>query len=700
LNVTPFAFLLAAFALTLSRRTGAGALLVGVPVLPVRIDIDDDLTPKTFVRNVYDSLAWSLDAADIPVEQILAELGAAGSGQSRPLIQAAFGMPDQHCGGSHFDIAVQFSSSQPALAGYAEYATSLWRRGEAQSFATDYVAAIEQLAEATAADGADMTLGDVRCISAAGRRILDNLNDTRRGFPSSSLDGLFRAAASRWPSAMAIRDDGSALTYSELAGAAAEQARLLHDAGVREGDAVLIAVERSVAETVAVLGTLWAGGTYVGVDLTQPASHIARIVAKASPRAAIAGDGAASRLAEFGIPAVTPWRPGWDVDGEGLAPAPPDPDRLAYIAFTSGSTGQPKGVAIPHRGVIRLVWDATWLLLNPGDRILRMSALGFDASTLELWAGLLAGATLEVCPPGLMSPVDLGAFLEEREVTVAWITAGLFRLVQEFAPDSLSGLHHVLTGGDIVPHEHVARALRDNPGLVVSNGYGPTENTTFTTVYSVQDPDDIDGPLPIGTPVPGTSVYVLDKRGRLLPPGAVGELYTGGEGLAAGYINDQAETDRWFGFLSPDVPERVYRTGDVVRIDAAGRLCFIGRADDQVKVRGFRIELSAISDALMAQDGVEDAVVTVTDGDSTEKRLLAAVRLTPGADVTPGDLRDRVAGRLPSYMVPALWAVVDHMPVTANGKVDRRALAATAKPATAFAKQLTSRQQAYASPQT
>ncbi|MFE3263626.1 amino acid adenylation domain-containing protein [Streptomyces sp. NPDC059215] len=703
INATSFSILLGAFGLTLSRLTGASTLIVSVtdPVssVPIRIDIDDDLTPDAFLRGVQNSLVSGIDRAGAPLDEDVTQLGADRSDQRLRLVQTLFGFRDQDgpeafgaepgmihgqgVGASEpsFDIAVQLDGSGQLFEGYFKYSTDLWNTSEAERFVADYSAAVAQLVGATEAADNSTKLADIRCISAHSRKIIESINDTSGVFPNSSVDELFRIAAIRWPDVPAVRDSESMLTYSELSVAAAEQARLLRAAGVREGDTVLISVPRSVAESVAVLGTLWAGAVYVGIDLEQPAFHTARIIAKACPAAAIAADEGSERLSSHGIPVVSSWYQEWQVNGEGVEPVRPDPDRLAYIAFTSGSTGEPKGVAVPHRAVIRLVHEGSYLALDPGEHILRMSPLAFDASTIEIWGSLLNGATLEICPPGLLSPDEIGAFCEERQVTVAFITSGLLRLVQEFAPASLGSFRHVMTGGDIAPYEHIKNALAEHPGLMVSNAYGPTENTTFTTFHPVLDPASIDGPIPIGLPVPGTRIYVLDKRARLLIPGAVGELYVAGEGLASGYFNDDVETDRAFGFFSPDVPERLYRTGDLVRIDGDGRLRILGRADDQVKVRGFRVELHAISELLKDNEGVEDAIVTVTDGDSVDKRLVAAVRLTPGTATTLTELRNGLREKLPSYMIPPLWTVVDQMPVTANGKIDTRRLAAMAKPA-------------------
>ncbi|GGP79664.1 non-ribosomal peptide synthetase [Saccharothrix coeruleofusca] len=706
LGITPFALLLASYGLALSRWTGVERLLVGVSLygrdtaelarlvavagnlVPVLLEVDDDAAAADYLRSVQESLARSIEAGALPFDELVTRLGVERGLSAHPLVQVSFGMHDQlvpqrvdagevglrieegHGGGAQFDLSLLFGRSRPTLGAQLEFATALWDEADARAFLADFTSAVRELATE------DGPLEGLRCLSAERRAVLDALNGDRHEFPAVSADELVRRAAERAPNAVAVREGELELTYAQLAGAAAEQARRLRELGVGRGDRVLVALDRSIAEVVAVLGTAWAGAAYVGVDLGQPDAQVRHIVAKAAPKAAlVASPEAADRL---GVPACATWEPSWRPSTE--PPAATGPDDLAYIAFTSGSTGLPKGVAVPHRAVVRLVHEPDFVRFTPQDRVLRLSPLAFDASTLELWGPLAGGAALEVNPPGLTSPTELAEFLLDRGVTVAWLTAGLFRLVEEFAPAGLGGLRQLITGGDVVPHVHVARALERHPGLVITNGYGPTENTTFTATHAVTSAAEVDGPLPIGTPVRGTRVHVLDRRHRIVPPGAVGELYAAGEGLADGYVGDEAETARGFGRFSPDVPERLYRTGDLVRVDRAGRLRFLGRRDDQVKLRGYRIELSAIADVLAEDPRVRDAAVVVTDGDSADKRLLAAIVPADRA-VGTDELRDLVADRLPAYMVPSLWAVVDRLPVTGNGKVDRRALAAVAAPA-------------------
>ncbi|OIK26878.1 non-ribosomal peptide synthetase [Streptomyces malaysiense] len=707
-GVTPFALLLGGYALALGRHTGARRLLIGVPLagrttpelrelvavtgnlVPVRIDIDDDRGIGDYLRAVQRSLALSLEHGSLPIDALVTRLGMGGSTSRHPLVQFCFGMHDQlvprhlttrelavrieelHGGGSQFDATLFVSDSDPSFAGSLEYATAALLPAEAEAFLSGFAEAVVRLA----LDPAQEVLEDVRAVSASQRARLDRLNRTEQPCPALTVEELFLDQVERRPSATAVREGEQSLTYAELAAEAARQAARLHEAGVRPGDTVVIAVERSVAEIVAVLGALWAGASYLGMDPALPASRVDQMLDRVKPAAMVARPGTgAGRLGEIGLPLVAPWPAGTGAGvlrptGEG------DPGRVAYLAFTSGSTGTPKGVRVPHRAVTRLVHDAGYLRLGPGERMLRLAPLGFDASTLEIWGPLLSGAAIEVLPAGLPTPAGIGGFLQRRGVTVCWLTSGLFRLVADFAPDGFTGVRHVLTGGDVVPARQVAALLERHPHLLVTNGYGPTENTTFSTVHTVGRAEDVEDPLPIGVPVPRSRAHILDERGRLLPPGAAGELYVAGDGLALDYAGDPAGTAERFAHFSVDVPERLYRTGDLVRLDARDRVRFLGRVDDQVKIRGFRIEPGEIAAALREHPGLRDAAVVVDDDGGVSKRLLAVCVPSDTASApSTAELAAFLDQRLPAYMVPGLWAVVDEIPVTANGKTDRARLA-------------------------
>jgi acyl-coenzyme A synthetase/AMP-(fatty) acid ligase len=246
----------------------------------------------------------------------------------------------------------------------------------------------------------------------------------------------------------------------------------------------------------------------------------------------------------------------------------------------------------------------------------------------------------------------------------------LFRLVADYRPTAFAGVTQLLTGGDIVPPEQVRTVLRACPGLRITNGYGPTENTTFTTVHHVDDPAEVDNPLPIGAPIQGTRVAVLDHTGRLVPRGGIGELYVSGDGLALGYVGMPKETSAVFGPFSPEISGRLYRTGDLVRWDSQRRMCFLGRRDHQVKIRGFRIEMDGVARTLREHDAVTDAVVVTMTSGPGERRLLAGLVIAEPNRSTVEDVRAFAARRLPAHAVPALWAVVDSLPVTRNGKID------------------------------
>jgi amino acid adenylation domain-containing protein len=698
LGVTHTVVLFTAWAMAVGRRAGIQDFAVGVAmsgrqvaelqdvlglcvrIVPVRCRLDDTLTVAEQLSACGAAWAGAAERAELPLELIIPALGQAEVTDRMPIIQAVFEAHDEllgepvredgleltlhegYCGASMMEATLFLAEWGERPVMRLEYQQAVFGPGEAVDLVEGFTAALEELV----AD-ADAPLSSVRAISAGQRERLAALSDGPATDCAAGLWQLFEETAARHPDAVAVETS----TYAELLAAARTHAAALVD--VSPGDRVVLAAPRGAAEVVAVLAVLHRGAAYVAVDAAAPREYLAEILRQVSPRMVI-GSPEVAELAS--CPAVPLWTPA-DPLVPGPDPAPADPDRTAYIAFTSGSTGRPKGVMVPHRAVVRLVRDAGYVRLGPDERYLRLAPLAFDASTLELFAPLLSGAGLQVFPDGPVGPTELARFLVERRVSVLWLTAGLFRLVADHRPEAFAHVRQVLTGGDVVPAAQVRQLLEQYPGLRVTNGYGPTENTTFTTVHHVDSVAEVSDPLPIGKPVPGTRVFVLDETGRQVPPGAVGELCVGGAGLADGYLGAPEETARAFGWRAPDTGERLYRTGDLVRWDGRGCLVFLGRRDDQIKVRGFRVEPDAVARRLREHPKVRDAVVAGDGAPGTDRRLLAGVIVTDPA-LSVAELRAWVGEALPSWSVPELWSLTDAFPLTVNAKVDLQALATRA----------------------
>ena len=332
-------------------------------------------------------------------------------------------------------------------------------------------------------------------------------------------------------------------------------------------------------------------------------------------------------------------------------------------------------MVVPHRGVVRLVREPNYVRLDSSTRLLQLAPLSFDAATFEIWGALLNGGSLVIMPPGLASPTEIGDVLIGQRINTLWLTAGLFNQMVDLALPALSGVRQLLAGGDVLSVEHVQKAQRPHPQCQVINGYGPTENTTFSTCYRVPAQADFSQGVPIGTPINHSRAYVLDRRLEPVPIGVTGELYVAGAGLALGYLNQPEWTAEKFipDPFSNRPGARMYRTGDLARWRADGILQFEGRNDQQIKLRGFRIEPAEIEGALLAHPDVAQAAVIARD-DAPGKRLEAYIVPVSGAIPDAALLRRHLAERLPDYMVPAAFVMLDALPLTANGKVDRQAL--------------------------
>ncbi|MEI6278562.1 MAG: non-ribosomal peptide synthetase [Verrucomicrobiae bacterium] len=484
---------------------------------------------------------------------------------------------------------------------------------------------------------------------------------------TAGIAGLFSRRALEFPQREAVVWDGGALTYGELEERSNRVARHLISQGA--GSLVGIAIERSAEMVIGLLGILKSGAAYVPLDLSQPQGRNELFLRET---------GAGCVLASKGGPAVD--LPGTKVVFLEDAESGTNPGRetggesLCYVLFTSGSTGKPKAVGVPHRAVLRLVHGADFA--DMAGTWLHMAPLAFDASTLEIWAPLCNGGRLALMPPGPHSLRDIGEAIRRHGVTSAWLTAGLFRVMVDEHIEGLAPLSQLLTGGDVVPAAQAGAVLTRHPGLRLINGYGPTENTTFTCCHRITPEDCVSGTIPVGRAISGTTVRILSESLESCPRGVAGELCAGGEGLALGYLNQPEQTADKF-FIHPEFG-RLYRTGDLCRMRGDGVVEFLGRMDNQIKIRGFRVEPGEIECVLAAFPGIRQAAVVATG--SAEVRLAACV--VP-ASFDEAGLRGFLQTRLPAHMVPSVFLGFEALPLNANGKVDRAALGAKVAPSSA-----------------
>jgi amino acid adenylation domain-containing protein/non-ribosomal peptide synthase protein (TIGR01720 family) len=490
---------------------------------------------------------------------------------------------------------------------------------------------------------------------------------------------LLEARAEGAPEAVALTCEGRQLTYAALDRRANQLAHRLRELGVGPEVLVGLAMERSLEMIVATLAILKAGGAYVPLDPAYPAARLAFMLADARAPVLLTQRHLAPRLPAECAPVVL----AVDAEAAELARRPgcnpasgATSDNLAYVIYTSGSTGKPKGVAVTHGNVLRLVDGADYAELTARETFLQLSSISFDVATFEIWGSLANGARLAVFPAVTPSLAELAAFVEREGITTLWLTAGLFCQMADRHLAELRSLRQLLAGGDVLPVPVVRKVLRELPGCRLIDGYGPTENTTFTTCHTVHPDEPLEPSVPIGRPIAGTAAHVLDAALRPLPEGALGELCAAGDGVARGYLHHPESTAERFvpdSFGAPGA--RLYCTGDLARRRADGVLEFVGRADTQVKIRGFRVEPGEVEAALAAHPAVAQAVVVPRGEGPDGKRLIAYLVAGEAPAPAPKELRAWLAARLPAHMIPSFFVALPALPLTANGKLDRQAIA-------------------------
>ncbi|HVR99979.1 MAG TPA: amino acid adenylation domain-containing protein, partial [Thermoanaerobaculia bacterium] len=697
-GTTPFITLLAIFQLLLARHTGQEDISVGAPIagrhrheteglvgffvnnLVLRGDLAGDPSTRELLARTRDVVLAAYSHQDLPFEMLVQALRPERTLSHDPLFQVALNLDNtaeetstladlklsryggEEGGAAHFDLVLKVRTVGTRLAGSLEYRTDLFDGGTAARLAARFTVFLE-----AAAANPDLPLSELPLLLASERQqALLEWNDAGSRYPrESSIVGLFAAVAQSFPEAPAVVGDGEVWSYRRLDEQSSRLARRLRSMGVGPERVVGVAIERSPELILGILAVLKAGGAYLPLDTEYPDERLAFMLADTGAPVVLVHERTRQRLG--GLARLL------SVDEDGREDGAPleleiPAESLALVIYTSGSTGRPKGVALAHRGIVRLVRDTDYLRLGPGDRMGYAANIGFDAATLEIWGALLNGAALVVIPREVaLSPADLASCLRRDGVTALFLTTALFNQVAREAPEALADLRTMMFGGEAADPGAVARAVAGPERLV--HLYGPAESTTLATWHRVQEMPAGAVTVPIGLPVGNSSAYVLDRWQGLVPPGVVGELCVGGDGLARGYLGRPDLTAERFIPHPWDLGERLYRTGDLARQRPDGAIEFMGRRDDQVKIRGFRIELGEVEVVLLAHPAVREAVVLARE-ERDGRRLVAWV----AGDLEEPALRSWLRERLPDYMVPSAFVMLEALPLTPNGKVDRWAL--------------------------
>lgn len=714
-----FATLFAGFNALVMRLSGQGDVVIGVPMagqslveggalvghcvnfLPMRVTVPAAASFAELLARVKDTVLDAYEHQDFTYGTLVRRLDVKRDPSRLPLTELQFNLEQVGEGAAFSGLSSTIEANAKAAVN-SDLFLNIVERADGLALECDYntdlfdsatigawLAGLETILLDAAGNPArrvsSLSLPGVKAAAALSEEDasrLANWNETATAYPSDrSIVELFETQAAATPDAIALSLGAASMSYGELNARANQLAHRLIQLGVGPEEMVGCCLDRSPELIVALLAILKAGGAYVPLDATLPRERLAYMVNDTRARFTVTTDALAKEVlaSQNTRPVVI------DATAAPLtrdaAPNPPSrsgPQSLAYVSYTSGSTGQPKGVMIEHRSVVRLVRNCNYCELGADTVMLQFAPVSFDASTLEIWGALLNGGRIAIAPSGEPSLAELGAVLREQKVTTAWLTAGLFHIMVDQRLEDLAGLKQLLAGGDVLSAAHVSQVTTKLPTVRMINGYGPTEGTTFTCCHTFPQGKPATDPVPIGRPISNTRIYVLDSELKRVPVGEAGELFIAGDGLARGYLNNPDLTQQKFTTvdLGNGLIERCYRSGDQARIMQDGTVQFLGRIDNQVKLRGFRIELGEIEVTLQRHPSVRQACVVAERERGRVNRLLAFCSASEGSEVNEQVLSQYLASNLPAHMVPAAIVPVSEFPLSPNGKIDRARLLA------------------------
>ncbi|NOX88828.1 MAG: amino acid adenylation domain-containing protein [Calditrichaeota bacterium] len=710
-RISPYSLLLAFSQVFLYKISGQKDFGVGIPLANrhrkeieeiigffvntgvIRAKIDPWQSFSEYAKKIHDDLLSASENQDVPFEKVVERLKPDHDLSRSPLFQVMFDlqkMPfkslkingieitplDIEINVSKFDLLLLFSDYEDRIRVILEYNTDIFADETIRQYVRYFQILLRQ-----AFRFPEKTLKDLTLFSEEEKkRWIAETRKTHVPYPrESSVVALFEEQVQKRPDAPALSFNGQTVTYAQLNAMANRIAHYLLKNFPTESPLIGLFMNKSPQMIAAILAVLKCGKGYLPLDPKFPRQRIAFILDDTKTDLILTESSMKQELQE--TPAVflvldeLQSEIDWESDANPAIPV--SPEDLVYVMFTSGSTGVPKGVSVSHRSVIRLVKNTNYANYSPDEVTGFISSVVFDASTQELWGALLNGGRMAIFPGQTPSLQEIADFFTREKVSIQFITAGLFHLLVDEHLPALLNIKQLMAGGDVLSVSHVKRLLENLPkDNVFINGYGPTENTTFTLCHRMKDASDIRSSVPLGTPINNTKVYILDEHLNPVPPGVPGELFIAGDGLARDYFNRPGLTAERFlpnPFSGID-GDRMYRSGDLVRQRIDGLIEFIGRVDTQVKIRGFRIELGEIEAVLKQHPKVNDAVVHTFEEKPGDKLLVAYLIPADKTEINRDELKEYLKERIPSYMVPSAFVLMDGFPLNISGKVDRRAL--------------------------
>ncbi|XRJ11020.1 plipastatin non-ribosomal peptide synthetase PpsC [Bacillus subtilis] len=701
---TLYMVLLAAYTMFLSRLSGQEDIIVGSPIAgrphkdlePILGMFVNTLALRTrpeggkpfvqYLQEVRETALEAFEHQDYPFEELVDKLELTRDMSRNPLFDVMFVLQnmdqeslelDELClkpaannghQTSKFDLTL-YAQEQPhgLLTFQMEFSTDLYKKKTIEKWLQYFINMLLSIIKDNKA-----ALGTINILNEDETHyLIHELNRTKIDYPrNETISRLFDMQAEQTPNAVAIVSDTQVFTYEDLNSWANQIASVLQIKGVGPDSVVALLTGRTPELIAGMLGILKAGGAYLPIASDLPVERIAYMLSDSGAALLLQSEKTEKQLLDIECEQIIIE----DIQKQGKTKnvdSSAEPHSLAYIIYTSGSTGKPKGVMIEQRSVIRLVKNSNYITFTPEDRLLMTSSIGFDVGSFEIFGPLLNGAALHLSDQQtFLDSHQLKRYIEHQGITTIWLTSSLFNHLTEQNEQTFSQLKHLIIGGEALSPSHVNRIRNVCPEVSIWNGYGPTENTTFSTCLHIQKTYELS--IPIGLLVGNSTAYILNQWGVLQPVGAVGELCVGGDGVARGYLGRPDLTKEKF-VPHPFAPgDRLYRTGDLARWLPDGTIEYVGRIDDQVKVRGYRVELGEIESALRQIDGVKEAAVLARTAQTGSKELFGYISVKAGTNAE--QVRSLLARSLPNYMIPAYIIEMETLPLTSNGKLNRKAL--------------------------